>query len=192
MMMECHDGRKEMGNTEIGDHIKDLRRAMGGLSQEAFARRLGTTTRTVARWEASRTLSPSILTRLRGLALTATAWEVADFFGTRLQESAQRHANPDPAFDLDMLSVPGTEEERELVVALLKHYRAQDPRIEPIVEQLRAFTAEEDIQRDRELEQERTRKYLEFFEGKSPTWERLKQERLKQNLPDQPDKEEKK
>jgi DNA-binding transcriptional regulator YiaG len=69
-----------MANTEIGDAIKELRKALGGFSQERFARRLGTTTRTVARWEASESLSASILSRLRSDALAANAWDQADVF----------------------------------------------------------------------------------------------------------------
>lgn len=70
----------------IGSAIKETRKALGGISQESFARRLGTTTRTIARWEASESLSASILSRLRSVALGARAYHAAHIFEQKLRE----------------------------------------------------------------------------------------------------------
>jgi transcriptional regulator with XRE-family HTH domain len=142
-----------MENTEglntIGDAIKELRKALGNISQERLARVLGSTTRTVARWEASDSLSPSALSQLKSIAQKANAWGPADFFSQKLHEVLDWEEDD---FDLDTSSVPGNEAEREIVQSVLKRYRADDPRLQPILEQLRQWDVEEEIQQDREIE----------------------------------------
>jgi transcriptional regulator with XRE-family HTH domain len=70
----------------IGSAIKELREALGGLSQERFAHKLATTTRTVQGWEAAEALSPRILSRLHAIAVGVGARDAADFFESKIRE----------------------------------------------------------------------------------------------------------
>lgn len=70
----------------IGAAIKQLRKALGGLSQERFAHRLGLTTRTISRWEHGDPLPPHALSRLRSIAIGLKDRETADFFEKQLRE----------------------------------------------------------------------------------------------------------
>jgi transcriptional regulator with XRE-family HTH domain len=135
-----------MKNTEIGDAIKGLRKVLGGISQERFARRLGTTTRTVARWEASEALPSGVLIHLRNIALAAYAWDAADFFTEKLHQLLDPCWR-DEDFDDFAIAMPRNAEEQTLVDELLKRYRTEDPSIQPIAEQLHAWSAERAQQR---------------------------------------------
>ncbi len=121
-----------MDNTELGDAIRQLRVTLGGISQERFARKLGTTVRTVARWEASESLSAPILSRLRSIALAAKARESAAFFEEKLREDLDWREGD----DFETWATPGTNDEYQLVDEFLKRYRAEDPAFQPFVEQL--------------------------------------------------------
>jgi transcriptional regulator with XRE-family HTH domain len=70
----------------IGAMIKELRKALGGISQERFAHQLGMTARTISRWEAAEALSPQVLSRLRSIAINVGARDAADFFESKLRE----------------------------------------------------------------------------------------------------------
>jgi transcriptional regulator with XRE-family HTH domain len=133
---------------EIGAAIKELREALGGISQEGFARKLGTTTRTVARWEAAEALSPQILSRLRSIAISVSARDAAEFFESRLREGLDWESDITEDY-----ATPATEDEQALVSEFLKRYRANDRAIRPFVEEfLIAIVAE---QRLKELRLER-------------------------------------
>ncbi len=126
----------------IKDAMRQLRQALGGLTQERFARKLGITVRTAARWEASDTLSPQTLTQLRSLALGASEWALADWFETRIREDLD--LRPDDEDLGDAAPMPGTPEERDLVAEFLRRYRESDAAIQPVVEQLWAWIGERD------------------------------------------------
>ena len=144
--------------SELGVAIQQLREILGGLSQEAFARRLGITTRTAARWEAASKLSVQTLGRLRDLAAyTGGAWSLACFFEEKIRE------------DLDLAegvsvvangALPGTAKERELVAELLRRYRSEDPAVQPIVAQIWAWIGEAGSARHRPPALQRAREAL--------------------------------
>jgi transcriptional regulator with XRE-family HTH domain len=135
-------------SSELGEHIKKLREALGGISQERFARRLGTTVRTIARWEAAEDLSPAILSRLHSIAQGAGAFELADFFEERLR--ADLDWQEGDSFGVDDAHEPGNADERQLVGELLRRYRGEDPAIQPFIEQLWAWMAERDAEIERD------------------------------------------
>lgn len=137
-----------MPPNDIGAAIKELRKALGDISQERFARRLGTTTRTISRWEAADTLSPQILSRLRSIAISVGARDAADFFENKLREDLDWE--PDAAEDY---ATPATEDEHALVSEFLKRYRANDKAIRPLVEEFLVSIVAE--QRLRALQLER-------------------------------------
>ena len=140
-----------MAQSEIGEAIKKLRQALGGISQERFARKLGVTVRTAARWEAAESLSAPILSRLRGIAQAANAREIAEFFEERIRESLDFQEDD---FFLEQIALtPGSEDEKDLVAELLERYRNEDPKIEPIVEQLRALMTETYQRIEREVKE---------------------------------------
>jgi DNA-binding XRE family transcriptional regulator len=66
--------------------MKQLRSALGGISQERFAHQLGVTTRTMVRWENGDTITPRVLVTLRDVAIGAKQRELADVFEQRLRE----------------------------------------------------------------------------------------------------------
>jgi transcriptional regulator with XRE-family HTH domain len=140
-----------LAHKDLGSAIKELRTALGGVSQERFARKLGTTTRTVARWEAAANLSPRILSRLYAIATSVRALDAADFFESKIREVldwepgiSENLDTPVPGDDLP----PGTSwghwrvtpVEHELVSQFLKRYRANDKAIQRFVEELAIST----------------------------------------------------
>jgi transcriptional regulator with XRE-family HTH domain len=73
--------------TKLGEAIRKLRRVLGGLTQEQFARRMGVTVRTAARWESSDKVSRALLIRFEEAAHGAHDWDLVDvFFSARLGE----------------------------------------------------------------------------------------------------------
>jgi transcriptional regulator with XRE-family HTH domain len=119
-----------LAHQDIGAAIKELRDALGGISQERFARRLGTTTRTVARWEAAKSLSPQVLSRLRSIAISVSARDAAEFFESKLREDLDWESDITQDY-----ATPATEDEHALVSEFLKRYRANDKSIQPLVEE---------------------------------------------------------
>jgi transcriptional regulator with XRE-family HTH domain len=119
-----------LAHKTIGAAIKELREALGGISQERFARRLGTTTRTISRWEAAETLSPQILSRLRSIAISVSAQDAADFFESKLREDLDWESDITEDY-----ATPATEDEHALVSEFLKRYRANDKAIQPFVDE---------------------------------------------------------
>jgi hypothetical protein len=104
-----------------------------------LARKLATTGRTVARWEAAEALSPPILSRLHALAISAGAIHAAHFFERKLRESldwkpdiSEQAASDTPKEQ----AIPVTPDERALVSLVLNLYRANDKAIQPFVEYL--------------------------------------------------------
>jgi len=131
--MSCQwvsDRKRVLPHNDIGAAIKELRKALGDISQERFARRLGTTTRTISRWEAAEALSPQILSRLRSIAISVGAHDAADFFESKLREDLdwETDGSEDQA-------IPSTLEEHAIVSEFLKRYRANDPAIQPLIEE---------------------------------------------------------
>jgi hypothetical protein len=57
-------------------------------------------------------------------------------------------------------ATPGTSEERELVHEFLTRYRAEDPEIQPIVDQLWRWMAQRDEKVEREIQQRKAAKIL--------------------------------
>jgi len=74
--------------------IKELRQKLGDLSQERMAARMGTTTRTIARWESSGTPPLSALLRLAEMAAALGEPELKAKFLERL---SLRDEPPAPA-----------------------------------------------------------------------------------------------
>jgi transcriptional regulator with XRE-family HTH domain len=128
----------------LKDALRQLRAALGGLTQERFARKLGITVRTAARWEASEKLSPQILSRLRSIALGVSALELADWFGDQLQEALD--LGPDETLIAE--PAPGTPEEHDLIAEFLRRYRDEDPALRPFVEQLWEWIGAVEIERE--------------------------------------------
>jgi transcriptional regulator with XRE-family HTH domain len=75
-----------MPHKDIGSAIKEVRKALGGISQERFAHRLGMTTRTVSRWEAAESLPAGVLSRLRSQAIEVGARDAKAFFEKKIRE----------------------------------------------------------------------------------------------------------
>lgn len=135
-----------MIHSDIGSAIKELRKALGDISQERFARKLGTTTRTIARWEAAEALSPQILSRLRAMAIGVGARDAADFFEGKLREKLDWEpdtGDAQPASVAPEEAIPSdaswchwraTPVEKLLVSEFLKRYRADDKTIRLLVE----------------------------------------------------------
>jgi transcriptional regulator with XRE-family HTH domain len=126
--------------TEIGNAIRELREALGGISQERFARKLGTTTRTVSRWEAAEALSPRILSRLHAIASAVGAQETASFFDSKIRETldwepdiTENQSTPGAP---DKQAISTTPVERALVSLVLELYRSNHKSILPLLEQL--------------------------------------------------------
>jgi transcriptional regulator with XRE-family HTH domain len=136
-----------MAETELGNAIKELRKALGNFSQERFAHFMGVTTRTAARWEASEKLSPQVLTNLRFKSIGLGALSIAGVFEKKLKESTFSSAPfakylEDPS--------PGTPEECQLVGEFLTRYREEDPDVRPIVEKLWTWIGERQTKPERE------------------------------------------
>jgi transcriptional regulator with XRE-family HTH domain len=119
-----------LAHKEIGTAIKELREALGSISQERFARKLGTTTRTVSRWEAAESLSPQILSRLRSIAISVSARDAAEFFESKLREDLDWEPDVSEGY-----ATPATEDEQALISEFLKRYRANDKAIQPLLQE---------------------------------------------------------
>lgn len=103
--------------------VKQLREALGGFTQERLARHLGVTTRTVARWESSGALIPeSVIRRLRSIALSIDANDIAGVFHALIEAYEGRAKDPVPMIPFND-PLPRTPEERFIVAAVLKAYR---------------------------------------------------------------------
>lgn len=71
----------------VSEAVKELRQALGGITQERFARNLGVTWRTVARWESPMQNIPVMtLSTLRSIAVAAKAKNSADCFESKIRE----------------------------------------------------------------------------------------------------------
>lgn len=75
--------------SDIGAAIKELRKTLGGISQERFAHQLGLTTRTISRWEHGDPIPVRALSHLRTVAITAGARAAADVFERKIREDLQ-------------------------------------------------------------------------------------------------------
>jgi transcriptional regulator with XRE-family HTH domain len=133
----------------LKDAIRQLRAALGGLTQERFARRLGITGRTAARWEASERLSPQILGQLRTLAAGARQWGLADWFEEQIREDLSLDLDDDEIFTV--VPGPGTPEERDLWAEFVTGYRAEDPEIQLMAERLRERKARRDLENEKQV-----------------------------------------
>jgi len=96
--------------------VRQLRKALGE-TQEQFARRMGTTVRTIARWEGPRPPTGQALIRLEHMAATNGAVEAAAVFRVALNDAMGRR--------LSQASIYRTDEERDLCQALLAILREE-------------------------------------------------------------------
>ena len=115
-----------------------LRAFLGDLSQEQFARKLGITVRTVARWESGQALSPRILSQMMSMARGVSAWDAAEWFKRELRAALK--LGPDERLNEEL--APETTEEHALIGEFLRRYRSKDPLLQPLVEQLRQRQSE--------------------------------------------------
>jgi transcriptional regulator with XRE-family HTH domain len=118
----------------VDDAVRKLRTAFGD-SQEAFAKRLGTGVRTIARYESNQSPPTAVLAKLWRLAKNKRLDFVADAFAAVVQE--QMHAIlQDPAFTEELarriagVVGPGyvaadlTTQEKDVMIAMLATLRA--------------------------------------------------------------------
>jgi transcriptional regulator with XRE-family HTH domain len=153
-----------MAQSELGEMIKQLRQALGDITQERFGRRLGTSARTVARWEAAENLSPAVLSRLRSIASSISDYGLMDFFDEKLREDQGRW-DMEPNFP-EQEGIPGTADERDLVREFLRCYRNEDPAFQPMIEQLWNRIVENEEESRRQLKAIRIRQTAEQFKPK--------------------------
>jgi transcriptional regulator with XRE-family HTH domain len=126
-----------MEPTQLRDALRRLRDALHS-TQEEMARRMGTTVRTIARWESGpvSSLPFGMLIHLRHIALQAKREDLAGYFDGLLQKS-----RADDTTDLAVAAsvyeyLPANRRELELMGQLLKGIRKADPEIEPVLAQL--------------------------------------------------------
>ena len=81
---------RDTPRTPVQEAIIKLRKALGGISQQELAVRMGKAVVSVARWETARAPSDLALLELRRLALEAGANEAASVFNEALPVELQR------------------------------------------------------------------------------------------------------
>src|SRR4030095_14143718 len=119
----------------LPEAVKQLRAAVGGISQETLAHRIGTTVRTVARWEKGDSIPVESLARLHQVAVQTNDLELINIF----QAGILVRLHLDYEFE-DF--IPQTVTEMLLVGELLRRFRRSGSGIEPIVDQLFRWVSE--------------------------------------------------
>jgi transcriptional regulator with XRE-family HTH domain len=143
------------------------------LTQEQLARRVGVTTRTIARWESGLvgSLPAGQILALRNLAIETENEDLADSFNELL------HGDPDET-DLETAVhglFPGNLAELQAVSELLLRMRRNDPAISPILSQISELRL-----RRQEAERQEEERRRALLPERPPLRERLL-ETLKKN-----------
>jgi transcriptional regulator with XRE-family HTH domain len=120
----------------LSSAVKRLRAALGDVSQETLAHQIGTTVRTVARWEKGDAIPAEALARLRQAAVEISDLELVNTFQAAIL--VRLHLN----YQFDDC-IPQTAVEMLLVGEFLRRFRRNDSAVTPIVGQLLQWLAEQ-------------------------------------------------
>jgi transcriptional regulator with XRE-family HTH domain len=137
----------------LRDALRQLREALD-FTQEQMARRMGTTVRTIARWESGpvNSLPLEMLILLRHVAIQANQEALAEYFNDSLYETYARD-DAELAASVQWF-LPSNLREMHLIDEFLRRLRKSDQAIAPVIMHL------DDLRRER-IEEEQ-RKILEL------------------------------
>jgi transcriptional regulator with XRE-family HTH domain len=146
------DWMKEWG-LGVSDAIRRLRNDLG-ITQEQLARRMGCTTRNVAKWESGKleSLPPDVVMQLRHVAIQAEDEDLAAYF-TEL--FGQTGWDPNSVVVNAYQFLPGNLLEMQVVGELLLRLRNNDPAIDPILSQIHALSDQRRVEEEKEIERQR-------------------------------------